>query len=165
MQGITPPDKTSIRTVRKRKYRVYFHGRTRLFGSAKSALAFQTKVNHAMSQNATAVNALCSEVYTLYRSFWMQLDPKTQNRLAKEFEEFDRSLFLMITRSHHPSGTTFTFTHFENCARSLNNVLSELNQHPDTKRSTFARHRIAELRLRTDYLTDQVTQLLGPLEN
>jgi len=160
MRAITPPDKTSIRTLDKRKYRVYFYGRRKYFGSKKAALAYQTLINTAMSKNVTAINALCAEIYSLYRSFWPQLENRTRTDLADNFQQFDRSLYLMVSRSHHADGTTHVFRHYENAGRYMNQTLTTLLNQPDTKRSTFTRHRITELRLRSDHLLNQVSELL-----
>jgi len=165
MNGIVPPDKTSIRTLRKRKYKLYHFGRTEYFASKRAAVARQFEVNHAMSINANAISTLAGEVYTMYRSYFFRLDNKPRNMINTAFTQFDRSLFLMVSRSHYENGTTFTFKHYLDCCGYLESILSKIQNHDDTNRQTYARQRVTELLHRNNYLRNQVNELLGTLEN
>jgi len=165
MNGITPPDRSSIRTLQKRKYRLYHYGRTEYFGSKREAMTRQHEINYTMGVNATAIGALASEVYAIYRTYFFRITDQQRERCKSAMVQFDRSLHLMVSRSHYQNGTTFTFKHYIDCAGFLKSVLNILGAHSDTNRQTFARHRVNELTLRNDYLINQVSKLLGPSEN
>ncbi len=165
MNGITPPDRSSSYTIRKRKYKLYHYGRTEFFGSKRAAIARQYEINHEMSVNCTAIGALAAEVYTLYRSYYLRLDTRNRATAQNCFSNLDRSIFLMVSRSHHSQGTTFTFKHYLDATRHLITALELFATHEDTLRNTFSRHRITELLGRAEYLAGAIDRLLGPLEN
>lgn len=157
IQQVSVPDKLNkSHYIKENKFQIYLgNGVRKYFTNKKKIRAYLTTVNLFLNYRLHEVNSLFSECYSEYRKAWFYFtseDPLVCKELTgleveimNDLYSIDKTLKLLVERSHWINGNYFVFHYLNNISEYLVCIISNL-QKVYHKRRNFIEIKRLELR-------------------